>query len=243
MSRASAAREDRLCYSSEIGCGGRSRTDATAVMSRSGNRSSPHQQGSASPRRMVVAQGYDPCRRRPSARSRALIRRTRAPAPATVTGAAVGNRNRSSSLATKCSSLELRPRLVDPSGVEPAIPACRAGLQPAARAREMDQRKSRAAGRLDGSGAGASTNLPGLASGSCGDGPLKRKSPLAGFRERARSYWTCVWSAALSGLLLSCRAGPRTMLRIRHGLPIAERGGAEPILSDGFWAQRARYGE
>src|SRR5216683_8419218 len=65
------------------GCGGRSRTDATKLMRLGGNRSSPQ---------LVVVVGFEPTRCRPSARSRALIRRTRSPEPTTENGADRGTR-------------------------------------------------------------------------------------------------------------------------------------------------------
>ena len=75
-----------------IGCGGWSCTTATEFMRLCGNCSSPQN--------LVGVHGIEPCRCRPSARSRALIRRTRSPEPTPENGAERENRTLVSALAT-----------------------------------------------------------------------------------------------------------------------------------------------
>jgi hypothetical protein len=97
---------------------------------------------------MVAAEGYDPSRSRQSARSRALIGRTRTPVLTAENGAGGGGRTRIPSMASWNSQpLNRARKLVETIGVEPMSPACRAGVLAAELSpRKIAKRMSAAAG-------------------------------------------------------------------------------------------------
>lgn len=81
-------------------------------------------------RNLVAAVGYDPTRSRQSARSRALIRRTRSPEPTAEVERGTGNDPATSCLASKRSPTELPPQLVETVGIEPTLAACKTAVLP-----------------------------------------------------------------------------------------------------------------
>jgi hypothetical protein len=97
---------------------------------------------------MVAAEGYDPSRSRQSARSRAIIWRTRTPVLTAENGAGGGGRTHIPSMASWNSQpLNHARKLVETIVVEPMFPACRAGVLAAELSpRKIAKRMSAAAG-------------------------------------------------------------------------------------------------
>ena len=115
-------------------------------------------------RNLVAAVGYDPTRSRQSARSRALIRRTRSPEPTAEVERGTGNDPATSCLASKRSPTELPPQLVETVGIEPTLAACKAAVLPLNHVPVNFKTNCRCSGRANQTlapSARASTNLPG----------------------------------------------------------------------------------